>query len=80
MPIRGVYVARVFTFVDTEGVEIHTINDPESRLPIPEATQVVSIGASRMLVQSVTPEHTVHSPSVYRVSVCILPAARRLIM
>ena len=38
MPIRGVYVARVLTFVDTEGVEIHTISDPEDKLPIPEAT------------------------------------------
>lgn len=64
-------MARVFMFVDTEGVEIHTISDPEDMLPIPEATQVVTIGASRMWVQSVTPKHTVHSPSVYRVSVRI---------
>ncbi len=73
-------MARVFTFVDKEGVESHTISDPEDKLPIPEATQVVSIGTSRMWVQSVTPEPTVHSPSVYMVSVRILPAARRLIM
>jgi hypothetical protein len=68
-------MARVFTFVDAEGVEIHNIRDPEDKLPIPEATQVVTIGASRMWVQSVTPQHTVHSPSVYTVSVRILTAA-----
>ena len=68
-------MARLFTFVDTEGVEIHKITDPGDKLPIPEATQVVTIGASRMWVQSVTPQHTVHSPSVYTVSVLILPAA-----
>ena len=68
-------MSRVFTFVDTEGVEIHNIGDPEDKLPIPEATQVVTIGASRMWVQSVTPQHAVHSPSVYTVSVRILPAA-----
>lgn len=68
-------MARVFTFVDTEGVEIHNITDPGDKLPIPAATQVVTIGASRMWVQSVTRQHTVHSPSVYTVSVRILPAA-----
>lgn len=68
-------MARVFTFVDTEGVEIHNISDSEDKLPIPEAKQVVTIGASRMWVQSVTPQHTVHSRSVYTVSVLILPAA-----
>ena len=68
-------MARVFTFVDTEGVEIHNIGDPEDKLPIPEATQVVTIGASRMCVQSVTRKLTVHSPRVYTVSVRILPAA-----
>lgn len=76
----GVYMARIFTFVDTEGVEIHNITDSEDKLPVPEATQVITIGESRMWVQSVTPQHTVHSPIVYRVSVRILPAARRLIM
>ena len=63
------YVARVFTFVNTRGVEIHSISDPEDKLPIPEATQIVSIGASSMWVESVTPQHGVDSPSVYRVRV-----------
>jgi hypothetical protein len=62
-------VARVFTFVDTKGVELHSISDPEDKLPIPEATQVVSIGTIRMWVESVTPRHSVDSPSVYRVRV-----------
>jgi hypothetical protein len=62
-------MARVFTFVDTKGVELHSISDPEDKLPIPEATQVVSIGTSRMWVESVTPRHSVDSPSVYRVRV-----------
>ena len=68
-------MARVFAFVDAEGVEIHHISDPEDKLPIPEATQVVTIGASRMWVQSVTAHHAVHSPSVYTVSVRILPVS-----
>ena len=68
-------MARVFAFVDSKGVELHSISDPEDKLPIPEATQIVSIGASRMLVESVTPHHTVDSPSVYRVRVWTLAAA-----
>jgi hypothetical protein len=67
-------VVRVFTFVDTSGVEIHSITDPDDKLPIPEATQIVSIGASKMWVESVTPQHT-GSPSVYRVRVWTVPAA-----
>ena len=66
---QGVYVARVFSFVDTKGVEIHCISDPYNQLPIPEPTQVISIGASRMCVESVTPHHAIDSPSVYRVRV-----------
>jgi hypothetical protein len=66
-------VARVFTFVDTKGVEIHTISDPEDKLPIPEATQIVSIGTSRMWVESVTPLQTVSSHNVYRVRVWTVP-------
>jgi hypothetical protein len=68
-------MARVFTFVDTKGVEIHSINDPEDKLPIPAATQVVSIGRSKMWVESVTLQHTVHSPSIYRVRVWYVDAA-----
>jgi len=47
-------VARVFKFVDILGCELHTINDPKDQLPIPAITQVVSIGESRMRVESVT--------------------------
>jgi len=68
-------MARIFTFVDTEGVEVHSISDPEDKLPIPEATQVVSIGRRKMWVESVTPHHTVHSTSVYRVRVWYVDAA-----
>ena len=68
-------MARVFTFVDTKGVEIHSISDPEDKLPIPEPAQVVSIGASRMWVESVTPHHGVDSLTVYRVRVWPLSEA-----
>lgn len=68
-------MARVFMFVDAKGVEIHTISDPEDKLPIPEATQVVSIGTSRMWVESVTPLQTVSSHNVYRVRVWTVTAA-----
>jgi len=46
-------VARVYKFIDLSGCEIHTIEDPDDRLPIPENKQVVSIGSSRMQVESV---------------------------
>ena len=62
-------MARIFTFVDPEGAEIHCISDPDDKLPIPEPAQVVSIGASRMWVESVTSHHSFDSPSVYRVRV-----------
>jgi hypothetical protein len=68
-------MARVFTFVDTKGVEVYSISDPEDKLPIPVATQIVSIGRSKMWVESVTPQHTVHSPCVYRVRVWNVGAA-----
>jgi len=35
-------VARVYKFIDLSGCEIHTIEDPDDRLPIPENKQVVS--------------------------------------
>ena len=44
---------RVFRFIDFLGCVIHTINDPEDRLPIPHIGQVITIGVSRMSVQSV---------------------------
>jgi hypothetical protein len=45
-------VARVLKFVDIWGFELHKINDPEDKLPIPEIRQVISIGSSRMRVES----------------------------
>ena len=45
---------RVFRFLDILGCELDTINDPEDKLPIPQTTQVISIGLSRMRVESVT--------------------------
>jgi hypothetical protein len=68
-------MARIFTFVDTNGVEVCSINDPDDKLPIPVATQVVSIGRNKMWVESVTPQDTVDSPNVYRVRVWNVGAA-----
>jgi hypothetical protein len=46
-------VARVYKFIDLSGYEIHTIEDPDDQLPVPENKQVVSIGSSSMQVESV---------------------------
>jgi hypothetical protein len=67
---------RVFRFMDILNCELHTINDPEDRLPIPQTRQIISIGLSTMLVQSVSVERTGSSgPSVYIVSVREVPIA-----
>jgi|SRR5215469_2282101 len=73
------YVARVFKFVDILGRELHTITDPEDKLPIPANAQEVSIGPITMRVESV---RTVGSstnpriPTVYYVRVRVqTPAA-----
>lgn len=69
-------MARIFRFVDSLGCELHTINDPEDRLPVPEISQVISIGRNTMLVESVTRHHAASSgPSVYSVRVWTVPAA-----
>jgi hypothetical protein len=69
-------VPRVFRFVDILGCELHTINDPEDLLPIPEIRQVITIGLSRMRVQSMVLKQTDSSgPSVYNVRVRLVPAA-----
>jgi hypothetical protein len=69
-------VPRVFRFVDILGCEIHTINDPENLLPIPEIRQVIAIGLSTMRVESVVLKRTDSSgPSVYNVRVRLVPAA-----
>jgi hypothetical protein len=61
-------VARIFKFVDTLGYELHTVNDPEEMLPIRVNEQEISIGNSRMLVESVTVSSTSESAS----SVCLV--------
>jgi hypothetical protein len=72
-------VPRVFRFVDILERELHTIDDPEDRLPIPQTTQVISIGLSRMRVESVTLRPTVSSaPSVYDVRVRVVLANHQL--
>jgi len=72
-------VARIFRFVDILGCELHTINDPQDKLPIPEIRQVISIGRSSMRVESVTLNPTASStPSVYKVRVRTVPAANDL--
>jgi hypothetical protein len=69
-------VPRIFRFVDILGCEIHTINDPENLLPIPEIRQTISMGSSRMRVESVVLKRTDSSgPSVYNVRVRLVPAA-----
>jgi hypothetical protein len=60
---------------DESGCELHTISDPEGRLPVFEIRQVISIGQSRM-VESVTLKRTTSSTArVYDVRVWTLPAA-----
>ena len=69
-------MARIFRFVDILGCELHIINDPEDKLPLPQTEQVISIELSTMLVQSVSAERTVSSAlSIYIVCVQEVPAA-----
>ena len=66
---------RIFRFVDILGCELHTINDPEDKLPIPQTWHVISIGFSRMRVESVKFSPTDSSePTVYNVRVRSIPA------
>ncbi len=46
-------MARVYKFIDVSGREIHTIEDPDDKLPIPANKQVISIGSDSMQVESV---------------------------
>ena len=72
--IVGARVARIFRFIDILGCELHRINDPEEKLPIPEIGQVVSIGSSRMRVVSITLDSTASSTSdVYNLRVRLVP-------
>jgi hypothetical protein len=68
-------VPRVFRFVDILGCELHTIKDPEELLPIPEFWQVITIGSSRMRVESVVSKRTDSSEASVSVRVRLLPAA-----
>jgi hypothetical protein len=62
-------VARVFKFIDVSGCEIHTVEDPDDKLPIPTSKQVISIGSSRMQVESVTTLGNSEAFNVYFVQV-----------
>ena len=62
-------MARVFKFIDVSGCEIHTVEDPDDKLPIPTSKQVISIGSSRMQVESVTTLGDSEAFSVYFVRV-----------
>ena len=69
-------MARVFRFIDILGCELHTINDPYDKLPIPKIRQVISIGRSTMLVESVTLKRAAaNTPNVCSVRVRSVPAA-----
>ena len=62
-------MARVFKFIDVSGCEVHTIDDPDDKLPVPTNKQVISIGSSRMQVESVTTLGNSETSSVYFVQV-----------
>jgi len=47
-------MARILKFLDASGCELQHINDPEERLPIPVSGQVVTIGSTRLWIDSVT--------------------------
>jgi hypothetical protein len=46
-------VTRVYKFIDASGREIHTVEDPDNKLPIPTTRQVIFIGTDRMQVESI---------------------------
>ena len=69
-------MARVFRFVDILGYELHTLDDPKDKLPLPRIGQVISIGNSRMRVASVTLNPVASSTrGVYLVRVRAVPAS-----
>src|SRR6516225_500755 len=71
----GGQVAHIFQFVDILGCDLHTINDPEDQLPIPATLQIITIGPSRMRVESVTLSSI--NPTVYTVRVRSVPSVRQ---
>ena len=46
-----VFQSRVCRFIDILGCELHTINDPDDKFPIPKIRPVISIRRNRMLVE-----------------------------
>ena len=62
-------MARVFKFIDVLGCEVHTIDDPDDKLPVPTSKQAISIGSSRMQVESVTTLGDAQSYNIYLVRV-----------
>jgi len=62
-------VGRVYKFIDALGCEIHTIEDPDDKLPIPAEKQVISIGPSTMRVESVAQSGDTGVCAVYFVKV-----------
>lgn len=55
-------MAQILKFLDLSGKELHHINDPEERLPIPVSGQVVAIGSSKMWIDSVTTLRDAETP------------------
>jgi hypothetical protein len=71
-------VARSLKFLDSLGQELHHIDDPEERLPIPASGQVIVIGSSTMWVESVTTLRDAGTPILYFVIVRAIPAGNSL--
>jgi len=67
-------VARILKFLNSSGKELHHINDPEDTLPIPVNGQVVTIGSSKMWVESVTRLRDTGMSLFYLVFVRAIPA------
>ena len=67
---------RIFKFVDLSGSELYCIDDPKDILPIPACAQEISIGSSRMLVDSVAiaDSSDPSTPLIQHVLVRTLPA------
>ena len=65
-------MARLFRFVDKLGTELHIINDPQDKLPIPQSNQLISIGRTQMHVESVAFNQS-STGSVYIVYVRTVP-------
>jgi len=66
-------VGQILKFLDLSGKELHHINDPEERLPIPVSGQVVAIGSSKMWIESVTTLQDEGTP-IHFVQVRTIPA------